>query len=181
MIESVIEIIKEISLRHKAVKTFRYQDKMLNNAQNNFKGYQVYVSDYNYHQLNITNNIFTSEFQIYILNQPTKEMDSILDTQDTAFTIAVDILAYIDNHFTYMSVYDYSIIAVSHYTDDDSAGVKLSLVLQVPSPLNLCDYEENFNEKPYEEPADKEIDVDEKTITEELKINKIKIPKSNDC
>lgn len=180
MIQSIIDIVREISLRHKAVRTFRYQDKTLNNAQNNFKGYQVYVSDYNYHQLNITTNIFTSEFQIYILNQPTKESESILETQDMAFTIAVDILAFIDNHFTYMSVYDYSIIAVSHYTDDDSAGVKLSVVLQVPSPLNICDYENNFNDEPYEDEPDHEIDVDTKDIGE-ITINKIKLPKTNDC
>ena len=180
MIESIIEIIKEIALRHKLVRTFRYQDKMLNNAQNNFKGYQVYVSDYNYHQLNITTNIFTSEFQIYIINQPTKEEDAILKVQDDAFEIAVDILAYIDNHYTSMSVYDYSIISVSHYTDDDSAGVKLSVVLQVPSPLNMCEYEDNFNDEPYEEPEDKEIDVDIKDVGD-ITIKKIKIPKSNNC
>ena len=180
MIQSIIDIIKEISLRHKAVRTFKYQDKILNNAQNNYKGYQVYVSDYNHHQLNITTNIFTSEFQIYVLNQPTKEQDSILEVQDMAFTIAVDILAYIDNHFTYMSVYDYDIIAVSHYTDDDSAGIKLSLVLQVPSPLNICEYENNFNDEPYEDEPDKEIDVNIKDVGD-IKINKIKIPKTNDC
>lgn len=180
MIESIIEILKEIALRHKLVRTFRYQDKMLNNAQNNYKGYQFYVSDYNFHQLNITTNIFTSEFQIYIINQPNKEEDAILKVQDDAFEIAVDVMAYIDNNFTYMSVYDYSIICLSHYSDDDSAGVKLSLVIQVPSPLNMCEYEDNFNDEPYEEPEDKEIDVDVKDVGE-ITINKIKIPKSNNC
>lgn len=67
MIKDVIEILKNISLRHKGVKTFKYQGDDLFNSQNNNKMYQVYVDDISHHQLNITTGIFKVEFQIYVL------------------------------------------------------------------------------------------------------------------
>ena len=57
MLKDVVNIIKDISLRHKGVSTFRYQSEILNNAQNNNKMYQVYVDDVSLHELNITTNI----------------------------------------------------------------------------------------------------------------------------
>ena len=153
MLKDVIEILKNASLRHKGVYTFRYQGDDLNNQQNNYKMYQVYVDDISLHQLNITTNIFKVEFQIYILGF-VNEDKTILDVQDDAYTIAVDIMAFIDSQEEYqgiLSVYDYDILTLSHYTDDSSAGVKLSLVLQMPSPLNWCTLSENFDDEPHEE------------------------------
>lgn len=181
MLEDLVEILKNIALRHKAVRTFRYQAKVYNNAQNNYKTFQVYLDDYSYHQMNITTNIFVSEFQMYILSQPNKSEDSILDIQDDAFQIALDILKYLEMHNVgYIKLHDFSILLVSHYTDDNSAGVRLSIILEMPSPLNICEYEENFNELPYEDEPDKEIDVPEKEISEELIIKKTKLP-TNKC
>ena len=181
MLEQLVEILKNIALRHKGVKTFKYQAKVYNNAQNNHKTFQVYLDDYSLHQMNITTNIFVSEFQMYILSQPDKKEDSILKVQDDAFQIALDILKYLETHnIGFLKMHDFSIMLVSHYTDDDSAGVRLSIVLEMPSPLNICDYEENFNELPYEDEPDKEIDVPEKEISEELIIKKTKLP-TNKC
>lgn len=52
--------------------------------------------------------------------------------------MAANLIAKIDNLSDYkgiLSVYDWSILTVSHYTDDDSAGVKITLVLEIPSLL----------------------------------------------
>lgn len=184
MLKDVIEIIKNVSLRHKGVRTFRYQDKMLHNAQNNYGTYQVYVDDVSLHQLNITTNIFKAEFQVYVLAQPNEESgNTILDVQNNAYTIAVDIMAYIDTQEAFqgvLSVYDYSILTLSHFTDDDSAGVKLSLVLQMPSPLNMCTLEDNFNDEPYEDDPDHEIDINKSDVGE-IDITPIHLPKTRDC
>ena len=162
MLKDIINILKDISLKHKGVCTFRYQSDILNNAQNNHKYYQVYVDDVSLHQINITTNIFKAEFEIYVLGFVDDEND-ILTVQNNAYTIAADIIAYIDtkNEFKgVLSVYDYSILTISHYTDDNAAGVKLSLVLQTPSPVNLCELDDNFNDEPYKEEDDKKIDLD---------------------
>ena len=182
MLKDVINILKDISLRHKGVHTFRYQGDDLNNAQNNHKYYQVYVDDISHHQLNITTNIFKAEFQIYILGFVDDE-HSILDVQNNAYTIAADIIAYIDTQEAYkgiLSVYDYSILTLSHYTDDSSAGVKLSLVLEMPSPVNLCTLDDNFNDEPYEEDKDNEIDLNVDEVGD-IDLHPISLNKTRCC
>ena len=184
MLKDVIEILKDISLRHKGVYTFRYQGDDLNNAQNNHKGYQVYVDDISLHELNITTNIFKARFEIYILGQPNGESgNTILDVQNDAYTIACDIMSYIDTQEAFqgvLSVYDYSILTLARYTDDSSAGVKLSLVLQMPNPVNLCDLENNFDDEPHEEDEDHEIDVDEDEVGD-IDITPITLPRNRIC
>ena len=103
MLKDVIEILKNASLRHKGVYTFRYQGDDLNNQQNNYKMYQVYVDDISLHELNITTNIFKVEFQIYILGF-VNEDKTILDVQDDAYTIAVDLMAFIDSQEEYQGI-----------------------------------------------------------------------------
>lgn len=182
MLKDVINILKDISLRHKGVRTFRYQSKILNNAQNNHKTYQVYVDDISLHELNITTNIFKAQFEIYILGFVDDE-NTVLDVQNNAYTIACDIMAKIDIDDAYkgiLSVYDYSILTLSHYTDDNAAGVKLSLVLQMPNPVNLCTLDDNFNNEPYEDEPDNEINVNNDEIGD-IDINPITLPTNRIC
>ena len=184
MLKDIIDILKDVSLRHKGVYTFRYQGEKLNNAQNNYRGYQVYVDDINLHELNITTNIFKVSLEIYVLGQPNGESgNTILDVQNNAYTIAVDIMAKIDTDEAFrgiLSVYDYSILTLARYTDDSSAGVKLSLVLQMPSPLNWCTLDENFDDEPHEEDEDHEIDIDEDEVGD-IDITPISLPRNRVC
>lgn len=182
MLKDVIDILKDISLRHKGVRTFRYQGDDLNNAQNNYKGFQVYVDDISHHQLNITTNIFRAEFEIYVLGHVDDE-NPVLDVQNDAYTIACDIMAYIDTKpefYNVLSVYDYDILTLSRYTDDSTAGVKLSLVLQMPSPVNLCELDDNFNDEPYVDDPDREIDINDEEIGD-IDIKPIHLPRINHC
>ena len=179
MLQDIINIIKDVSLRHKGVRTFKYQSDILNNAQNNHKYYQVYVDDVSLHELNITTNIFKARFEVYVLGFVDSET-TILEVQNNAYTIAADILAYLDTQDTYkgvLSVYDYSILTLSHYTDDDAAGVKLSLVLEVPSPVDLCTLDDNFNDEPYEDEPDAEITINDKEVGD-IDLKPIKLPRS---
>ena len=184
MLKDIIEILKNISLRHKGVRTFKYQDDIYNNAQNNYETYQVYVADTSLHQLNITTNIFKAEFQIYVLGQADGTSgNTILDVQNNAYTIAVDIMAKIDTDEAFrgiLSVYDYSILVISHYTDDNSAGVKLSLVLEIPNPVNLCTLDDNFNDEPYSGDTDTEITISGDTVGD-IDITPISLPRNRVC
>ena len=184
MLKDIIDILKDVSLRHKGVYTFRYQGEKLNNAQNNHRGYQVYVDDINLHELNITTNIFKVSLEIYVLGQPNGESgNTILDVQNNAYTIACDIMAKIDTDEAFrgiLSVYDYSILTLARYTDDSSAGVKLSLVLQMPSPLNWCTLDDNFDDEPHEEDEDHEIDIDEDEVGD-IDITPISLPRNRVC
>ena len=182
MLKDVIDIIKDISLRHKGVYTFRYQGDDLNNAQNNHKGYQVYVDDISLHELNITTNIFKARFEIYILGFVGDDT-TVLEVQNNAYTIACDIMAYIDTQEAFqgiLSVYDYSILTLSRYTDDNASGVKLSLTLQMPSPVDLCSLEDNFNDEPYSGNTDTEITINEDEVGD-IDITPITLPRSRIC
>lgn len=187
MLKDVVNIIKNVALTHKGVRTFRYQTKMYNNAQNNFATYQAYLSDVSYHRLNITTNIFRSEFELYILGQPKvkDDEDEILRVQNDCYTIINNILARLDSLQEYkniLSLYDYDIMVLSHYSDDESAGVKCSIVLAMPSPVSLCDLDDNFNDEPYQPEPDKpEIDVPSKETPDELTLKPIKLPKNPRC
>lgn len=180
MLKDLVDIIKDVSLKHKGVKTFRYQNKTYNNAQNNYAPFQVYLDSISYHNLNITTNIFTVEFNLYVLAQPDKTEDGVLNVQNSAYTIAADIVAYIDYKSEYkgvVSMHDYGMMTLDHYTDDDSCGVRLSLTLEAPSPINLCQLDDNFNEEPYSGDTDTQITVD---VPEEPKLSDVKtitIPK----
>lgn len=184
MLKDVIEILRDVSLRHKGVYTFRYQGDDLNNAQNNYKGYQVYVDDISLHELNITTNIFKAQFEIYVLGHPNGESgNTVLDVQNNAYTIACDIMAYIDTQEAFrgiLSVYDYSILTLARYTDDNASGVKLSLVLQMPSPVNLCELDDNFDDEPHEEEQDHEIDVETDDVGD-IDITPITLPRNRIC
>ena len=143
-------------------------DIMSSNLMLNKKGINTIAPD---------SNIFKVSYEIFIINSG----NDILDNQDKAFNIAVNLMAYLDNMPQYhgiLSVYDYSILTLSHYTDDDSSGVKLSLVLQVPSPLSLCTLQDNFLDEPKEEKEDKEITVKDRN-EKELDVHPIKLPRNN--
>ena len=179
MLKDVINILKDISLRHKGVRTFKYQSDIYNNAQNNHKYFQVYVDDVSLHELNITTNIFKARFEIYILGFVDSDT-TVLDVQNNAYTIACDIMAYIDELEALkgvLRVYDYSILTLSHYTDDNAAGVKLSLVLEMPNPVDLCTLEDNFNDEPYDEPEDVEIDINDNEVGD-IDLTPISLPRS---
>lgn len=177
MIQELVDIFRNISLRHKGVKTFRYTGDDLINAQNSHAYYQVTLDDVQLHELNITTNIFTVNLDIYILGFG----HDTARVQDNAYTIAVDMIAWLDNHYIgSVSVHDYSILTLSRFTDDEAAGVKISLELAMPSPLDLCTYEDNFNDEPYEPEPDHEIDVPEEEVGD-LDINVIKLPRDANC
>ncbi len=183
MLKDIVSIIRDTALRHKGVHTFRYQGDDLHNQQNNHEYYQVYLDDVSYHQLNITTNIFRVEFNLYILGFPVDIPEDILEKQNNAYTIAADIVAYLDTNEAFrgvLSVYDYSMITLSRYSSDNAAGVKLSLVLAMPSPVSLCELDENFNDEPYEPEKDSEIDIDVNE-TGDIDIKPITLKPSRRC
>lgn len=166
--KDVTEIIINTLKRFKGVNYVKYQGDDLNNAQNNYKTLQVYVDDISLHQFNLTTNIAKASYEIYILGFPDDTSgNTVLDVQSKCYDVALYTLAYLDNNSDFsnlVSVYDYSILTLSRYTEQSNAGVKLSLVLQIPNGVNLCELEDKFNDEPYEEEEDMEIDIEKEDI-----------------
>lgn len=183
MLNQLIDYIGNIALRHKAVKSYKYQRREMINQQNNNGYIQVVVEDNAFFQNIITQNIFTVTFNIDVIGFP-KDDTKILSIQNDCFTVANEIVAYIEQDDKFMgqlSVHDYDYLLLSHFTDDVSAGVRLSLELVIPNPIDLCTYLDNFNDEvpTVEEKtvdlsnADNSAKVDE---TKQLHLKPLKLP-----
>lgn len=164
--KDVVNILKDTLSRFKGVNFVKYQGDDLNNQQHNYKTIQAYIDTISLHQFNVTTNIVKAEYQIYILGFPKEQTpDEILDIQDRCYNVAVNVLAYIDNNDELkglVRLYDYSILTLDRYTAQANAGVKLSVVLEIPN--RVCDLDD-FGE-PYTPDEDNEIDLNESEIGE---------------
>lgn len=176
MYKTIIDYIADIAHRHILVNKVKYQSSSLINQQHSNANYEVIIEDNAYFQWIKTSNVFTLTLNIDVLSHVSSKMDGgELRIHDEAFLIINNILKYIEADPLYkgiLSIYDYSIMDISHFTDDNSAGGRLSLELAVPNPVTFCNYMDNFGEPTQEEP-DKEItlpteeekDLDLKPIT----------------
>lgn len=184
MLKQLIEYFIHTALMHKAVRYAKYKNKVYTNAQNNNAYMQFIIDTDPYHQLliSVPNEPFTLTVNIDILAQPNKDF-TVLDCQDAALTVGVEFIAYVSDDNGWMgnlAVHDYSFLALDEFTDDRSAGQRLTLELVVPNPINLCTYKDNFSEDFVpEEKEDKEIDltdVNPPSKANELELHPILIP-----
>lgn len=58
--------------------------------------------------------------------------------------------------------------------------MKLSVVLNAVSPINMCEYEDWFNDEPYTPDEDHEIDVPSEEVGE-LDIHPVKLKPNRQC
>lgn len=184
MFNEIINYISKVFLMHKAVKSCKYQDRILINAQNSNPYAQVVIeSSGAYAQWIKTANVFTLTLNINILGLPSDDF-SILNVQSDCFQIGNEALAYIENDNEYkniVSVYDYDFLSLDHYTDDNACGWRLSLELIIPNPVNLCINSDNFSEDYIPVIAEKPLDIINSkpdTKSNELILTPIRLPKN---
>lgn len=161
ILKQVTETIMNVLGRFKGVQTVKYQGNDFNNAQHNYDTLQAYVDNVQFHQFNLTTNIVKAELQIYILGFPDEE-NEVLDIQDKAYNCAINVLAYIDNNAEWRNIirlHDYSILTLAEYTAQRNAGVKISLVLEIPSGVDLCELNDNFNDEPVKPEPEEELEL----------------------
>lgn len=172
MIKNLVECIKDKAEHIKNVKFFKYEGADLINAQNNNATVQVWVEDDVFTEFIVTKNLIKVQLNIDILDN-IGENESKLDVHDRTTKIAIVLIKLLEeNYKNILSVYDYNLLNVSHYTDDDLFGTRMSLYLTMPSPVNQCninDFIDYLNE--YEKNDDNEITINKP----EIDINKIDI------
>lgn len=179
IVEALIEPLK----RFKGVNYVRYTGDDLINQQNNNKTLQCWIDNISMSQYNLTTNVNKIEFQVYILGFVGQDTTS-LDVQDICYNVGVNYLTYIDNMPQFsnlVSLYDWSILTLDRFSNDNNSGVKLSVVLNVVSPINLCDYQNWFNDSPYEEDNDNPIDIDGDDELGDIDINPITLSSKRKC
>lgn len=141
MIKELTEYIINVFYKHNIVNTIKYQSEELINAQPTNKYYEVVIDDEPILKNTSTEGIMTIEYNITILGN-----DELLTAQDNALHIGLDVINYIDNSYEIypIRVQDYSFVGLSDYTDDKANGVRLTIDIVIPNPINLCEY--NFND-----------------------------------
>lgn len=159
MIEQLISYILTTAKRHKAVNYAAYKRAWNINDQHNHKYFQFILDDECMLDTLVSESgILTLKLQALILGF-VQRGESVLNAQETALHIALDMIAKLEvQREIPLQIRDYSVVSFSEYTDDNSAGVKLDLQLVIPSPINLCEFEDNFIDKTEEK--DEEIDID---------------------
>lgn len=179
MVKNLVEAIKEQARHIKNVKSFNYEGADLINAQNNNATIQVFVEDDVFIEFIVTKDLVKIQINIDILDN-IRENESKLDTHDRTTKIAIVLIKLLEeNYKNILSIYDFNMLNVSHFTDDDLFGTRMSLYLTMPSPVNLCninDEIDNLNE--YEKNEDKEININIKEIDiDNININPVKLKK----
>lgn len=172
ILKQITEAVMNTFGRFKGVETVRYQGDDSNNAQHNYDTIQVYVDDVQYHQYNLTTNIVKAEINVYVLGHPTEERD-VLTIQDECYNVAINVIAFLNNNKEWNNIirlHDWAITTISDYTAQRNAGVLASIIIELPNGVDLCEYENFFNDTPVTPEAE-----------EELTLNIIKLPISNNC
>lgn len=182
--KQIVDTLVGVLSRFKGVNYVRYTGDDLINQQNNNKPIQCWIDNISLSQYNLTTNINKMSFEVYILGfADGTSGNTVLDVQDVCYNVAVNFLTYIDNMPQFqnlISLYDWSILTLDRFSDDSNAGVKLSVVLNAVSPINLCEFESWFNDEPYPEEEDNEIDVNNEEIGD-IEINPITLPRNRIC
>lgn len=182
--KQIVDTIVSVLSRFKGVNFVRYCGEDLINAQNNHKTIQCWIDNISMSQYNLTTNINKIEFEIYILGfADGTSGNTVLDIQDVCYNVGVNFLTYIDNIPKFknlISLYDWSILTLDRFSDDANAGVKVSVVLNAVSPINFCDFENWFNDEPYKDDEDKDIDINNDEIGD-IDIRTIELPTNRIC
>lgn len=155
MSKQLIEYIQNIAKQHKAVNYTSYKQQIDINHQNNYRYFQFNIDDEVLLEKQLVEGILTARLNIDVLGFVTPDSTPLI-IQDTALHIMLDVIEYINND-NFVEVRDYSIVSFSNYTDDNCSGIRTSLTLVIPSPINICEYKDNFIEK--EEETEDELEL----------------------
>lgn len=179
MIKNLVEAIKEQAEHIKNVKHFNYEGADLINAQNNNSTIQIWIEDDIFTEYLVTKDLVKVQMNIDILDN-IGENEEKVDVHDRTTKIAIVLIKLIEeNYKNILSVYDYNLLNVSHYSDDDLFGTRISLYLTMPSPVNQCNINEFIDElNEYYKEEDKDITINKPEIDiDNININPIKLKK----
>lgn len=183
MIQELTTYLLNTAKKHKAVNSVGYKRTININDQSNEKYYQFIIDNEQILEKQIVEGILTLRLNVDVLGFVPEGL-TVLDVQDTALHIILDFMEYINNDTEYynLEVRDYSIVSYSEYTDDNCAGIRASIQFIIPSPINLCEYRDNFIEKEEEVKVDMDINPTDcktnnnyNTNTSTLILNPIKL------
>ena len=136
MIKNLVNAIKEEAEHIKNVKFFNYEGADLINSQNNNSTIQVWVEDDVFIEFLTTKDLIKVQMNIDILDKIGYDEEKI-DVHDRTTKIGIVLIKLLEESYkNILSVYDYNMLNVSNYADDDLYCTMMSIYLTMPSPVN---------------------------------------------
>lgn len=180
MIKNLVEALRDTAEKIEGIEFFSYNGADKINAQNNNETIQVWVEDDIYIQYLVGKDVCKATINIDILDKKYQD-DESLDIHDNTNKIAIVLMKLIDYLYPgELSVYDYSLITLSDYTDDELYGTRLTLYVLLPSPINECNIDEWIDDmKEWKKKDEQELNVKVPKIDiNNININPIKVNKN---
>lgn len=157
MIKNIIDTFYHISEKHKLIRSFKYGQvtKKQGIGEENhplvFLEDPIYLGDTRLRQGQVECVV---NFEVLLTPQAFKnwnvEQLTVEDCQNIAYHIALNFVAKIrdmyENDETSMEVKDYNFITLENYYDNNASGVRCTMTLLIPNPINFCDLDEHFDE-----------------------------------
>ena len=158
MIKDIVNAIKEQAEHIGGIKSFKYEGEDLINSQNNNATIQIIVEDDVFTQYLVTKDLVKMTINIDILDKVYQDDDK-LDVHNDTYKIGIVLLKLLEKKYqNILSIYDYSLMSLSNFSDDDLYGHRLTVMMIVPSPINECNIDDFIDEmNEYEKNEDKEI------------------------
>lgn len=160
MIKNVIDAIRDVCEKVEGIQFFSYNGADKINAQNNNETIQVWVEDDIFIQYLVDKDIIKATVNLDILDKR-YQGDKSLDIHDNTITLAVVIMKLLhDLYQGEVYVYDYSMMTLSDYTDDELYGTRLTMYLILPSLIDVCNIDEWIDDiKEWKKKDEQELDV----------------------
>lgn len=179
MIKNLVNAIKEEAEHIKNVKFFNYEGADLINSQNNNSTIQVWVEDDVFIEFLTTKDLIKVQMNIDILDKIGDDEEKI-DVHDRTTKIGIVLIKLLEESYkNILSVYDYNMLNVSNYSDDDLYGTRMSIYLTMPSPVNECNISDFIDElNKYYKEEDNDITINKPEIDiDNININPVKLKK----
>ena len=179
MIDILHNIIKEQAEHINGVKFFKYEGNDLINQQHNNETIQIWMEDNIYTEYIVSKDLIKVEINIDILDKLDNDKTK-LSIHNNTFKIGIILLKLIESKYKgIINIYDYSLMNISQFTDDNLFGTRMTVYMHIPSPINECninDYINELNKYYYNESNDIEI-IYPKINIDNININPIKLKK----
>lgn len=158
MIKNIVDLFYKLSETHKLIRSFKYGQvtKRQGIGEENhplvFLEDPIYINDATYTTGQIDCIV---NFEILLTPQAFKnwnvEQLSVIDCQNIAHSIALNFVARIKemwyNEETGIEVKNYNFVTLTNYYDNNASGIRCTMTLLLPNPINYCDTEEHFDDE----------------------------------
>lgn len=156
MINKIVDTFKDVCRKHKLIKSFIY-NRTYELGSGNDAHPLLWLEDPIY----ITNggqsgSIFEYSVNFSVLLIPKQNGITFQECQDLALSTGINIIEYIKKYRAKQNLFKikdgYTGLTLQHYYDDNTAGARFSITIQMVNPTNICLLDEQFDE-------DKEFEV----------------------